>query len=126
MKLITIAASVCALSASTSAFPQCGSTSTTTFSAENVGGWAWGGPNQSIPATGGFPAHYRRTDGLDTFAPMLQTSGSSIFTGDYRAARVSALSVDLQSFSIDFPTSCQRPLSLVLTNDNGIGRPQTT
>lgn len=119
MKLFTIASIVCALSASASALPQCGSTSTTTFSAANVGGWAWGGPSQSTPATGGFPTHYRRTDGLDTFAPMLQTSGSSIFTGDYRAAGVSALSVDLQSFAIDFPTSCQRPLSLVLTDDNG-------
>jgi hypothetical protein len=114
-----IAAAVCALSAHVSALPQCGSTSTTTFSAGNVGGWVWGGPNETTPASGGFPGAYKRTDGLDTFAPTLDTTGSSIFTGDYRTAGVSALGVDLQSFSIDFPTSCQRPLSLQLWNDNG-------
>jgi hypothetical protein len=117
MKLTTIAIFVCALVHAARA-QQCGTTSTTTFSAGNVGGWAWGGPNETTPATGGFPTHYRRTDGLDTFAPQLQTSGSSIFTGNYRAAHVSALGVDLQSFYMDFPTSCQRPLSLMLWNDN--------
>lgn len=97
----------------------CGDTFTTDFSTTFLGGWTWGGPQQSTPASGGFPGAYLRTVDIDTFAPQLRTSGPSVFTGDYRTARVSALGVDLRSFAIDFPTSCQRPLSLVLTNDNG-------
>jgi len=98
---------------------QCGTTHVTDFTTSLAGGWSWGGPADSTPPTGGFPFDYRRTDGIDTFAPNLRTSGASVFTGDYRALGVSALGVDLRSFAIDFPSSCQRPLSLVLHNDNG-------
>jgi hypothetical protein len=118
MKLATILLAVCA-PISVCAAQQCGVTHVTDFSNTLDGGWNWGGPNQTTPASNGFPGAYLRTEGLDTFAPQLRTTGTSIFTGDYRAAGVSALSVDLRSFSIDFPTSCQRPLSLVLTDDNG-------
>jgi hypothetical protein len=98
---------------------QCGATHVDDFAAQNQGAWRWGGPFESIAPTGGFPAAHLVSIDLDTFAPMLETTGSSIFTGDYRAQGVTALAVDLQSFGIDFPTSCQRPLSLVLENDNG-------
>ncbi len=97
----------------------CGSTFETDFQSSFLGGWAWGGPSQSI-ASGPLPREaYLRSDGLDTFAPQLRTSGGSVFTGDYRAQGVSALSCELQTFAIDFPSSCQRPLALVLSNNNG-------
>lgn len=118
MKL-TLCALTVSLLATLSSAQQCGSTHVTDFSSNFDGGWTWGGPFPSTPASGGFPGAYLQTAGLDTFAPQLRTTGSSQFTGDYRAARVTALGVDLKSFSIDFPSSCQRPLSLVLTNDNG-------
>ncbi len=118
MKFISCALIASLLSISSTA-QQCGTTHTTDFSANVDGGWTWGGPFPSTPVSGGFPGAYLRTSDLDTFAPQLRTSGASMFTGDYRAARVTALGVDLKSFSIDFPSSCQRPLSLMLWNDNG-------
>jgi hypothetical protein len=98
---------------------QCGATHTDDFSAQNQGNWHWGGPFESIAPTGGFPAAYLSSIDLDTFAPILSTTGASVFTGNYRTAGVTSLGVDLQTFDLDFPTSCQRPLSLVLENDNG-------
>lgn len=118
MKKLPVALVVLGLS-SLCAAQQCGSTHVTDLSTTFDGSWAWGGPGQSTPTSGGFPGAYLRTAGLDTFAPQLRTVGASVFTGDYRAAGVSALGVDLRSFAIDFPSSCQRPLSLVLSNDNG-------
>jgi hypothetical protein len=115
-----------ALTGLTLAFPavaataqQCGSQQSTDFSSANLGNWRWGGPNEAVVASGGFSGAYLRSTDLDTFAPQLSTQGSSAFTGDYRAAQVTSLGVDLQSYAIDFPTSCGRPLSLLLENDNG-------
>jgi hypothetical protein len=116
---LLISAIVVGCFASAARARQCGVTHTTDFSTSFAGGWAFGGPNQSTPPSNGFPGAYLRTAGLDTFAPQLQTNGASIFTGDYRAAKVTALGVDLRSFAIDFPASCQRPLSLMLWNDSG-------
>ena len=97
----------------------CGATVETDFQSSFVGGWSWGGPSQST-VSGPVPrGPYLRSDGLDTFAPQLRTSGGSPFTGDYRAQGVTALGCDLQTFALDFPSSCQRPLSLVLANNNG-------
>lgn len=98
---------------------QCPAATVDTFTGgANVGGWSWGlGP--IFPTSGGFPGEYLRVAGLDTFAPQLSTTVQSVFTGNYRANGVTSLAVDLQSFHIDFPTSCQRPLSLVLACDNG-------
>lgn len=98
---------------------QCGVTHIDDFTLQNQGVWRWGGPFESIDPLGGFPTDHLVSIDLDTFAPMLTSSGSSIFTGDYRSAGVTALAVDLQTFDLDFPTSCQRPLSLMLENDNG-------
>lgn len=98
---------------------QCGTTHRDDFTLQNLGNWHWGGPFEAIDPSGGFPAEQLVSIDLDTFAPMLESNGSSIFTGDYRALDVSALGVDLQTFDLDFPSSCQRPLSLVLENDNG-------
>jgi len=105
--------------ASNAAAQSCGTTVETDFQSSFVGGWAWGGPAQSI-ASGPVPrGPYLRSEGLDTFAPQLRTSGGSPFTGNYRAQGVTALGCDLQTFAIDFPSSCQRPLALVLSNNNG-------
>jgi hypothetical protein len=104
---------------SVAAAQQCGSLSIETFTGgSNVGGWSYGGPSQSIQTTGGFTGAQLVTTGLDTFAPQLRTNGASIYTGNYRTAGVTSLAVDLQTYHTDFP-SCPRPLSLMLTNDNG-------
>ncbi len=95
-----------------------GSTTTVTFEdGVNTGLWTYGF-GMSIPMSGGNPGRYLRSQGLDTFAPQLRTQGSSIFTGDYRAAGVTALGVDLQTFAVDF-SAAERPLSLLLVSDNG-------
>ncbi|MBI5433427.1 MAG: hypothetical protein HZA52_11415 [Planctomycetes bacterium] len=98
---------------------QCGSFSVETFTGgSNVGGWTFGGPSQSIQTSGGFTGAQLVTTGLDTFAPQLRTTGASIYTGNYRTAGVTSLGVDLRTYQVDFP-SCPRPLSVMLTNDNG-------
>jgi hypothetical protein len=100
---------------------QCGTTDKETFSnGSNQGGWAWSGAGDAILANGGNPHAYLRRDNLDTFAPQSRTAlgVSSIFTGDYASTGVTALGIDLRTFSLDFNT-CQRPLSLLLENDNG-------
>lgn len=98
---------------------QCGVSHVDDFTFQNQGNWRWGGPLDQLVPTGGFPTDHRASFGIDTFAPILTSTGPSTFTGDYRAAGVTALGVDLQTFDLDFPSSCQRPLSLVLTQNNG-------
>ncbi|HYE03420.1 MAG TPA: hypothetical protein VD963_09320 [Phycisphaerales bacterium] len=88
----------------------------TTFDAGNIGGWTYG-PPPSFPSSGGNPGPYLRTSGIDTFAPILRTTGDSVFTGDYRARRVTGLSVDLRTFAA--MSTGGRPLSLILVDDNG-------
>ncbi len=97
-----------------------GSTTTVDFAGgapSNIGNWTWGIP-VSYPATGGNPGRYMRTDNLDTFAPQLRTQGSSIFTGDYRAAGVISIGVDVRTIAVDF-SAAGRPLALMLIDDNG-------
>ncbi|MCE9594118.1 MAG: hypothetical protein K8S98_07990 [Planctomycetes bacterium] len=107
------------LFASVAAAQQCGSFSVETFTGgSNVGAWSFGGPSQSIQTNGGFTGAQLVSTGLDTFAPQLATNGASIYTGNYRTAGVTSLAVDLQTYHVDFP-SCPRPLSILLTNDNG-------
>lgn len=83
----------------------------------NVGLWTFGGAMSGQPS-GGNPDWYRRVDNLDTFAPQLRTQGDSIFTGDYRARKVTLLGVDLKTFAVDF-SAAERPLTLMLVEDNG-------
>jgi hypothetical protein len=119
MKLTILASVLVGLTAPFSAAQSCGAFSVEGFTGgSNVGGWTFGGPSQTIQTSGGFPGAQIVTTGLDTFAPQLRTTGTSIYTGNYRTAGVTALAVDLQTYHVDFP-SCPRPLSLVLTNDNG-------
>src|SRR5215510_11747102 len=83
----------------------------------HVGGWTYG-IAVSYPASGGNPGMYQRTQGLDTFAPQPRTTGDSIFTGNYRAAGVTAVGIDLNTFAVDF-SAADRPLTVMLVSDNG-------
>ena len=84
----------------------------------NVGGWTWGPPN-SFHSTGGNPGWWLgASPPPDTFAPQLRsTSAHSPFSGDWRAARVVSLGVDLITNSTQFAFS--RPLSVILTGGGG-------
>lgn len=85
--------------------------------AANIGAWTYG-LAPTYPSTGGNPAWYLHTTGLDTFAPQLRTTASSVFTGDYNAGRVEHLGVDLKTIAVDFSAG-GRPLALILLNNNG-------
>ncbi|HOX27112.1 MAG TPA: hypothetical protein PLL30_15440 [Candidatus Krumholzibacteria bacterium] len=86
----------------------------------NVGGWTFGAPVETIPASGGNPGAYLRAEGLDTFAPWPRTTlgVDSPYTGDYRALGVESVGVDLRTFYVDFSAD-DRALSLMLYSDNG-------
>jgi len=82
----------------------------------NEGGWTFGPPNQ-LHSTGGDPGWWIGAS-TDTFAPQLHTtSAPSAFSGDWRAAKVVSLGVDLITNSTQFFES--RPLSVVLTGGSG-------
>ncbi len=83
----------------------------------NTGAWTYGLP-PVYPAVGGNPGKYLLAQNLDTFAPQLRTQGSSVFTGDYRAAGVNGIALDLITTHVDFSAD-GRPLTLMLINDNG-------
>lgn len=79
----------------------------------NTGGWTFGPPAQ-FPATGGNPGTWLSTS-VDTFAPQARTTAAGTgFTGDYRAAGVVSVGVDVRVTSTQFPFA--RPLSLMLSN----------
>ncbi len=84
----------------------------------NQGAWTWGAGDQ-IVATGGNPGYYLRTSVLDTFAPQPRTGAgvASVFTGDFRARRVTSTGIDLVTTSTQFPF--QREVTLILENDAG-------
>ena len=58
---------------------------------------------------------------LSTFAPMLSTrvGGQCIFLGDYREKNVIQVGVDLAIFGPSYIATGDRPLSLMLRNNNG-------
>lgn len=88
------------------------------FEAGVAGGWTFGIPSV-VETAGGNPDGYLHVTALDTFAPQPRTEGMvPEFTGDYRAAGVTAVGVDLITLSADFGAA-GRPLSLILVNDNG-------
>lgn len=84
----------------------------------NPSQWTWG-IGTSLPASGGNPNGHLRTDGLVIAMPQLRpTLANSVFLGNYRAAQVTCIGVDLVAFDIDFlPTNA--PLTLMLIHDNG-------
>jgi hypothetical protein len=85
----------------------------------HVGAWTCGLP-VTYPSSGGNPGFYQRTQGLDTFAPQPRTGSGidSIFTGNYRAAGVTSVGIDLNTFAVDF-SAADRPLTVMLVSDNG-------
>ncbi|MDM7915528.1 MAG: hypothetical protein QUU85_09740 [Candidatus Eisenbacteria bacterium] len=84
----------------------------------NTGGWTYGAPTEVIESNGGNPGAYLHASGLDTYAPQPRTTQPSIFSGDFRAAGVTSIGVDLATFYVDFSAE-GRPLSLMLYSDNG-------
>ncbi len=87
------------------------------FDQGNVGGWTYG-PPQLIEPNGGNPGSWLHTPLVDTFAPMLRSTAlDTPFTGDYRAAGVTALGFDLITVSTQFPFA--REATLILSDDQG-------
>jgi hypothetical protein len=94
-----------------------GTTTVETFDGgSNQGGWTWG-TGGVLPA-GGNPGPYLDSANLDTFAPQPRTTqAGSVFTGDFRARKVSSFGVDLITLSNS--TTAGRPLTLMLMHDPG-------
>lgn len=86
-------------------------------SGTNSGGWTYGPPEAILP-TGGNPGGWLHQPNVDTFAPQLRTSGSSAFTGDWRAQGVSTFSFDLITVSTQFPFA--REATLMLTSGSTV------
>ena len=70
---------------------------------------------------GGNPGEFIGTQQFDTFTPRAQTTlgVTSVFHGDYRAAGVTDMGIDLKTFANQFPNSCMRPISIQLVSDPG-------
>jgi hypothetical protein len=90
----------------------------------NTGGWSYGIPQiETIQPAGGHPGWWLHStcqggNCLDTTAPQARTTGSSAFTGDYRAHQVRSVGCDAINLHADFPTG-GRPMSVMLTNSMG-------
>ena len=86
----------------------------------NEGSWTWFGPGEAVMASGGNPDAFLHSGFLDTFAPRARSplGTTSVFQGDYRSRNVTSIGCDLQTI-VHMLNSCPRPLSLILTNDNG-------
>jgi len=99
---------------------------TTTTVAETFDGtldqvtWRLGTLDQ-INSAGGNPGAYLRNPELDSAVPTPVYVGPlpSPFFGDYRAANVTSLGLDVNVFAASFGVDKNRPLSLVLTSDMG-------
>lgn len=89
----------------------------------SAGGWTISGPSgDAIAEGGGNPGAYLRDASLVAPAPTAQTTGSSVFTGDYRAPRVESLSIDLIVHAWALPPVDRRNVHLVLWSDPGTPR----
>ena len=97
---------------------------------KNIGKWSFFGdpanPVEVIERAGGNPGAWLHSTCsglacLDTFAPQFRTmlGARSVFTGNYRAKGVSLLGVDVQVLGPTFVSTGNRPLTLVLYDDNG-------
>ncbi|MDA1263454.1 MAG: hypothetical protein O2816_00075 [Planctomycetota bacterium] len=90
---------------------------------QNEGGWVWSGTFQASVSAGGVPTWHVYSEPLHMALPSFRsTQPAPPFTGDYRSAEVTSLGLDLQSFTID-AAACLRPLSLVLSSDQGTSDP---
>ena len=82
--------------------------------------WRLGSFDQ-INLAGGNPGAYLRNPEFDSAVPTPSYVGPlpSPFFGDYRAANVTSLGLDVVVFSATFGVDNKRPMSLVLTSDMG-------
>ena len=85
--------------------------------------WLFGAVNE-IPSTGGNPGWWLHGSEIDSVAPVVL--GSPLdqgpqwpFSGNLRAKGVTAMGVDAIVNRVDFPNLGNRPLTLMLFNDNG-------
>jgi len=85
----------------------------------NLGGWTFNVTTREIrePAEGN-PGGWLRNTGIISFAPILASSGSSPFTGDFRAANVTRISIDARTDAASVGAA-GRQLSLVLRDTKG-------
>jgi len=123
MRAITLSCLLLSLGATSAPAPaQCATGFTETFAGgSNDGGWGFGHPGDTLVLNGGNPGEFIGNLLIDTFTPRAQTTPGaiSVFHGDYRAAGVTDLGIDLKTFSNQFPNSCQRPISIQLWSDPG-------
>ena len=123
LRIALCAAPLLALTAlAPTAAAQCPTSFTESFAASsNDGGWGYNHPGDMLVPTGGNPAEFIGNLAIDTFTPRAQTTlgATSVFHGDYRAAGVTDLGIDLKTFSNQFPNSCMRPISIQLWSDPG-------
>jgi len=79
------------------------------------------GTSDTIELTGGNPGAYLHDPQLDSAVPSPVYVGPlpSPFFGDYRAAKVAALGLDVIVYAAGFGVDNRRPVSLVLTSDMG-------
>ncbi|UCG61722.1 MAG: hypothetical protein JSV52_00075 [Candidatus Zixiibacteriota bacterium] len=90
-------------------------------SRRNVGGWSFFTTHRpTIESAGGNPGGYLHDDHVVTFAPKPGTAlgEESIFTGDYRARKITSVGIDLRCIDYEWDITT-RYLTLMLMNDNG-------
>jgi hypothetical protein len=82
--------------------------------------WRLGTLDEIVPA-GGSPGNYLRDRQLDAAIPTPVYVGPlpSAFFGNYRAASVSSLGLDVNVFAAGFGVDSTRPIALVLGSDMG-------
>jgi hypothetical protein len=87
----------------------------------NAGGWNWGCCPQGIAPDGGNPGAFHHCWDNVTHAPTVASAPwtESVFTGDYGTRQVISVGVDVVVMDVEWGPLDDRPLTLILTNDNG-------
>jgi hypothetical protein len=85
----------------------------------NVGAWHITQMLDTNPSSGGNPGAYIEADQFGGFEPTARTTATTPnpFSGDFRARNVTSIGIDLETIAAQFGT--QRPLTLMLSTDNG-------
>jgi hypothetical protein len=90
----------------------------------NPTGWHFLQGGDVLESTGGNPGYWLHQPQWDTFAPILRHSSTdSPFSGDYPAAGVTAISIDIQTLYTDFPID-GRPFAILLADTKGTDSPE--
>ena len=87
----------------------------------NAAGWSYIQGFDTLEPTGGNPGGWLHSPLLDTVDPTLSSAvdGATPFTGDYHAANVVRISVDLQTLHVDFGDGSEFNVVLLLRKTNG-------